>query len=168
VFIPEIFFEIIERGLFAIIVIIVTNVIFLTSFLNIFLQVMRFEKKQKKSIFTPPSATDDYIFCCCGKRQDNENRAGRVGKMVTQWHCSGCTSVRGKGLLHQKCIEGVEKLRQARAALKAARTLEREYSERVSNPLRMAKTGEVHTPFVVLRLIVLTRKSNDLEPQNPS
>jgi hypothetical protein len=89
-------------------------------------------------------------------------------KMVTQWHCSGCTSVRGKGLLHQKCIEGVEKLRQARAALKAARTLEREFSERVSNPLRMAKTGEVHTPFVVLRLIVLTRKSNDLEPQNPS
>ncbi len=58
--------------------------LFLTFFLNIFNQIMRFEKQQKKPIFIPPSATDHYIFCCCCKRQDNENRAGRVG-MVTLW-----------------------------------------------------------------------------------
>ena len=116
----------------------------LTLFLNICKQIMRFEKQQKKPICIPPSATDHYIFCCCGKRQDNENRAGRVGKMVTLWHCSGCTSVRGKGLLAQRCADGEEKFRVARGHLKKAKLLEREFSERVTNPERMSKTGEVN------------------------
>jgi hypothetical protein len=107
-------------------------------------QIMRFEKQQKKPISIPPSATDHYIFCCCGKRQDHENRAGRVGKMVTLWHCSGCTSIRGKGLLAQRCADGEEKLRVARGHLKKARLLEREFSERVTNPERLSKTGEVN------------------------
>jgi hypothetical protein len=102
----------------------------LTLFLNICKQIMRFEKQQKKPICIPPSATDHYIFCCCGKRQDNENRA-RVGKMVTLWHCSGCA-------------DGEEKFRVARGHLKKAKLLEREFSERVTNPERMSKTGEVN------------------------
>jgi hypothetical protein len=105
---------------------------------------MRFLKKNSKNIPSPAAADDDHVYCCCGRRQDNERRAGRIGKMVSVWHCSKCSSVQGKGLLNKKCADCAEKLSEARAALIAARRLERDFSERVTNPLRMAKTGEVY------------------------
>lgn len=112
---------------------------------------MRFEKKTKSvtcvrsgSCLAPPTQAFNYhVYCCCGKRQDNERCAGRVGKLESLWHCSGCVSVRGRGLLLHKCTDSEEKLRQARAHLKRARGLERLFSERVTDPDRMAKTGEV-------------------------
>ncbi len=109
---------------------------------------MRFEKQTKsvtcvRSTAPPTAAVNYHDYCCCGKRQDNERSAGRVGKLQTLWHCSGCVSVRGRGLLLHKCTESEEKLRQARAHLKRARGLERQFSERVTDPDRMVKTGEV-------------------------
>ena len=106
---------------------------------------MKFEKQNKTKNIVPSSATVNYhVYCCCGRRQDREKKTGRVGKMITLWHCSGCSSVRGKGLLAQRCADGEEKLRVARGHLQKARLLEREFSERVTNPERMSKTGEVN------------------------
>jgi hypothetical protein len=120
---------------------------------------MRFEKQSLSSVrcLAPPTAAVNYhVYCCCGKRQDSERLAGRVGKLESLWHCSGCVSVRGRGLLLHKCTDSEEKLRQARAHLKKARGLERLFSERVTDPDRMAKTGEVSVVILVLLDIILT------------
>ena len=76
------------------------------------------------------------------------------GKMVSVRHCSKCSSVQGKGLLNKKCADCAEKLSEARAALTAARRLERDFSERVTNPLRMAKTGEVYIRVMISLCVV--------------
>ncbi len=79
---------------------------------------MRFEKQTKsvtcvRSVrcLAPPTAAVNYhVHCCCGKRQDRERSAGRVGKLETLWHCSGCVSIRGRALLLHTCTDSEEKL----------------------------------------------------------
>jgi hypothetical protein len=130
---------------------------------------MRFEKKTTSVTSARPKATaaDNYhVYCCCGKRQDKERSAGRVGKLETLWHCSGCVSVRGRGLLRDKCCNSEEQLRQARVHLKTARGLERLFTERVTDPDRMAKTGEVSAVIHVL-LVLVTNLTPNPNANNP-
>jgi len=71
-----------------------------------------------------------------------------------RWRCSQCSSLEGVRSLEERAAAvdakakmAEEKLNESREIMRAARALERRFSERVTNPVLMEKTGE---PLCVL------------------